>query len=131
MADDVFVDVHFPKAGIDRSMGFGKQPNRPLPGGDYARTCAIGQNVRAFEPTTNRGRGGQRPGLSKYITAPVVQDWIIQCLSVMVRVESASAPPPTPAPPHPPPVATSDRLLADGASYRLLADGVTKRAIAG
>lgn len=97
MADDVFVDVHFPKAGIDRSMGFGKQPNRPLPGGDYARTAFIGQNVRAFEPITNRGRGGQRAGLSKYILAPVVAGWIIQSLDVIVTTaEPSSSPAPDP-----------------------------------
>lgn len=77
------LDLHFPKAGLDRSMAFGKQPARPLPDG-YARTCPIGQNVRGFEPSLNRLRGGQRPGLVKYNTAPVVANWIVQDLTCLV-----------------------------------------------
>lgn len=78
-------DLHFPKCGVDRSAGFGKQPARQILGGEYARTTYLGQNVRAFGPDTLRVRGAARPGLSKWI-APTVTGgtWIVQGLSALV-----------------------------------------------
>lgn len=63
-------DVRFPLAGIDQTFGFGRQPTSKTIL-DYARTTIKAVNVRAFEPGTGRGRGGQRPGLSDYISGPV------------------------------------------------------------
>lgn len=58
-------DIHFPRAGIDLSMPVYKQPARQLPTGEYVRTCPVGNNVRSYEATTQRSRGGSRCGLAK------------------------------------------------------------------
>ena len=71
-APESFADLPFPKKGIDLSLGYGRQ--------NYGSTV-LGQNVRAFEPATNRARGGARPGLSKYLsTQPGGLVWIVQDL---------------------------------------------------
>jgi hypothetical protein len=98
------VTAHFPVAGIDRSRAFSDQQPRPLPQGQwdltgqiqnvpgvgpqpvaedvYGRTTYLGVNVQGFEATTDRRRGGSRPGLSKYIPQAVlnVPDWALQHL---------------------------------------------------
>ena len=82
---DQLKDLHFPKAGLDISQGFSAQPNRPVFDGDYARTTALGVNVRAFEALSNRQRGGVRCGLAKYIpVSPNTTTWIIQELNYIV-----------------------------------------------
>lgn len=53
-----FVDLLFPISGVDVSAEFEKQRQA---------TCAVGVNVRAFDPLTNRARGGSRVGLSRYL----------------------------------------------------------------
>ena len=55
---DKFLEWLFPVAGIDRQEEFQEQP---------ALTTPVAKNVRAFEPSSDRGRGGSRPGLSKYL----------------------------------------------------------------
>lgn len=86
MPDNV-IDLHFPKAGIDISQPFGRQPNRPVANGEYARTTPRAINVRGFEPISNRTRGGQRSGLRKYITSQVSgKDYVIQHLNTIVTV---------------------------------------------
>lgn len=79
-----FVDLSFPLAGLDVSQRFGKQPVRQLSGGVYGRTTAEGVNVRGYEPSTGRLRGGSRSGLSRYINAKVNSTNLIQNLSVVV-----------------------------------------------
>jgi len=82
---DIPLDLHFPKAGIDRSQPFGRQPNRAVANGEYARTTPIAKNVRGFEPRSNRTRGGSRCGVRKYIsTQPSGEEYIIQHLNVIV-----------------------------------------------
>lgn len=77
--------MHFPKAGIDRSMGFGKQPARRVIGDEYSRTTYLGQNVRAFDSTKNRLRGASRPGLSKWMAPrPGGVLWITQLLNTII-----------------------------------------------
>lgn len=77
-------DLHFPKAGLDRALGFAAQPNRPAAFGEYARTTYLGRNVRAFEPGTSRTRGGSRMGLAKWIPVQVAGTvWVIQELAVL------------------------------------------------
>lgn len=68
---DSFVEMRFPLAGIDLSMGYERQPNRPIGDGSYARTTPVGQNVRAWDPVTQRARGAQRAGLAKYVATQV------------------------------------------------------------
>ncbi len=58
MSDEQFVDLTFPRSGIDVSMGFSQQRQGTTP---------VGINVRTFEPSSNRARGGQRAGLNKYL----------------------------------------------------------------
>lgn len=60
MADpsEQILGVLFPLAGTDVTSEFGRQPDNTTPGG---------QNVRAFEVITERGRGGSRCGLSRWI----------------------------------------------------------------
>ena len=52
-----YVNMTFPRSGIDTSMAFSAQR-----GG----TSPEGINVRTFDPLTNRARGAQRCGTSKY-----------------------------------------------------------------
>ena len=82
-----FDDWHFPKCGIDISHGFGKQPNRQLPSGEYARTCRSGINVRTWEPATTRDRGSSRPGLDHFIADTVSGNpFVVQELNTLVTV---------------------------------------------
>ncbi len=54
------MDMRFPIKGIDLSLAFSNQ----RPG-----TTPEGVNVRAYEPGTQRIRGGQRCGLSRYLAS--------------------------------------------------------------
>jgi hypothetical protein len=58
----VYIDVQFPLGGVDQSQAFDTQPGRTTP---------EAVNVRTFEPTTDRARGGSRPGIVKYIDSRV------------------------------------------------------------
>lgn len=88
---DVYDDWHFPKCGIDLSLGFGKQPNRALPSsGDYYRTTRFAQNVRTYEAATTRLRGSSRPGMNKLMPVQMAANlygagstWLIQDLGVV------------------------------------------------
>lgn len=60
--DEAYADLIFPSRGIDLSFGYGAQ--RPL-------TTPIATNVRLFEAITERGRGGSRQGLVKYIPTQI------------------------------------------------------------
>lgn len=84
---DRIIDVHFPKAGIDRSQATGKQPARPSVDGEYARTCYFAKNVRTYDPDGGRSRGGQRSGYSRLIDARASgSEFIIQDLSTVTGV---------------------------------------------
>lgn len=85
MNNDEFKDIHFPAAGIDRSLAFDKQPNRPVFGGQYARTSFEVINVRGWEPVSGRLRGGQRAGLKRLIDSQVAGlEWIVQDMRLLV-----------------------------------------------
>ncbi len=86
MADSQFMDLHFPLAGIDRSSAFDRQPARKLTDGNYGRTSYFGKNVRTFEPTTDRARGGMRPGLSRYVDARVSGSNLLQAIAAVSGV---------------------------------------------
>lgn len=83
---ETFTDLRFPLCGIDLSRGFNQQMPRPMANGDYGGTTPVGVNVRAYEPGTQRARGGQRPGLAKYITGLVGSANLIQELNIVVGV---------------------------------------------
>lgn len=72
-----FYEMSFPLAGIDLSNAYSRQLPRQLPDGRFARSTRSAVNVRGF-PYGDRSRGGSRPGLGKYVSSPVVADWIIQ-----------------------------------------------------
>lgn len=78
---DQYVELHFPLAGMDRRTAFAKQPARQIGEQKYARTTPLGENVVAFD-FLDRGRGGSRRGLTKYIPARV-QDYVMQHLAVI------------------------------------------------
>lgn len=75
MADKNEVGVLFPAAGVDVSSEFQRQPPQTTP---------VGENVRAFDVLAERGRGGSRAGLSRFIDATVDGANVIQHLSVVV-----------------------------------------------
>jgi hypothetical protein len=76
MADEkVTQDLTFPQFGVDRSFAHGQQ--RP-------KTTPDAMNVRAFEPTTGRSRGGRRPGLSKIADQIPEGSTLIQHINTIV-----------------------------------------------
>ncbi len=80
-------EIRFPLAGVNQSNAFSNQPNNPMPDGDYARTAPIGVNVRSFDPSTDRKRGGARPGIQKFIQGQVSGTNNIQNLASVVVTE--------------------------------------------
>jgi hypothetical protein len=82
---DTYQTWAFPMGGIDRSQAFSRQPVRQTQAG-YVRTAPIGHNVRAYDPKTNRARGGQRPGLARYINERVNGAVLIQLLNQITGV---------------------------------------------
>lgn len=85
-------DVHFPSAGVDGSVAFGRQPNRPIGArGQYRRTCASAMNVQSIDPETRRNRGGSRGGLNRFVHEPVAgEPFIIQDLASIAAIEEGS-----------------------------------------
>lgn len=71
----VNLEQAFPLSGIDTSTAFHAQ----RPG-----TCVDGLNVRSFEPSTDRARGGSRPGLAKFLDEQVSGSNAIQSLDYYV-----------------------------------------------
>lgn len=70
-----FVDMPFPLKGLNVSTEYDLQPGMTSP---------EALNVRAFEPETARARGGQRPGLVRYIDQTVNGVHLIQHLNAIV-----------------------------------------------
>jgi hypothetical protein len=64
-----FLQLPWPMAGISSNMGFTTQE---------ASTCVDALNVRGIDPTTNRARGAQRCGTSKYPTGQLSSSNFIQ-----------------------------------------------------
>ncbi len=75
------VDMAFPVRGIDLSSAYDLQ----RPG-----TTPIAQNVRGYEPATDRLRGGSRAGLVKHVPAQVSGTHVIQDLNMIVGTSFAS-----------------------------------------
>lgn len=73
--DDNYLEMAFPVFGVDISTEFELQPKQTTP---------VGLNVRGFEPTTQRSRGGNRPGIGKYIAATVNGPHLIQLLDIVI-----------------------------------------------
>lgn len=88
MPDEVFLDLHFPKAGLNVVCPFGRQPNRPTgTTQQYCRTTPVGTNVRGFDATADRFRGGTRSGLSRkdgFMRDRVSGLWVVQELNSVV-----------------------------------------------
>lgn len=79
LPQDVYLPLKFPSLGVDEIKGFGDQ----RPG-----TCADAQNVRAFEPATDRVRGGSRPGLYKLFPDQANGDYPIQEVNHLVTSDA-------------------------------------------
>lgn len=80
------VPLPFPERGLDHSEGYSAQ--REL-------TTRTGTNVRTWEPSRNRARGGSRPGLYRFLPPLPTAD-VIQCLDMVVRISAAAVPSVTP-----------------------------------
>src|SRR6185369_6065979 len=73
-----FKDVHFPSAGVDGSVAFGRQRNRPIGArGQFRRTCVSAKNGQSIDPETRRNRGGSRGGLTRFLNDPISGDRFI------------------------------------------------------
>lgn len=83
MADEKEMGVPFPVAGIDLSSEYGRQP--PM-------TTPEASNVRGFDTLAERGRGGSRPGLTKFIDSTVNGVHVIQHLTVLVDPQEPALP---------------------------------------
>lgn len=93
-ANERYIDLHFPRGGMDISQAAMKTPSRPGPIGPDGRpsavyTTASSQNVRSFDAIANRYRGGTRFGQTRWLADPIVADWMIQSLHQMVAVRAA------------------------------------------
>lgn len=75
------VDMAFPVRGIDLSSAYDLQ----RPG-----TTPLAQNVRGYEPGTDRLRGGSRAGLVKHVPATVTGAYVVQDLNMIVGTSFAS-----------------------------------------
>ncbi len=75
MQDESFAPMEFPARGVDVSEAFDEQ--RQL-------TTPVGTNVRLYEPSTMRARGGSRSGLTKFIEDQPDGSKLIQHLNVIV-----------------------------------------------
>ena len=73
--DDTVTDMPFPLSGVSAAGEFDRQPDG---------TARHGVNVRAFDPIAFRGRGGSRPGLTKFVPAQPNGANLIQHLNVIV-----------------------------------------------
>lgn len=80
-AEEQLVQQLFPTKGIDVAHLQEEQP----PG-----TTPIGDNVRAYEMLTKRGRGGQRPGISKYLNMQVSGFHEIQLLDTITITDGSA-----------------------------------------
>src|SRR6266542_795342 len=78
---DKLIELPFPLHGIDLSMPVGDQRSGTTP---------IGENVRFYESLTQRGRGGSRAGISRYINAQVSGTNRIQMLDSIVRTDGSA-----------------------------------------
>lgn len=85
-----FLDVHFPKGGLDLSLPLAKQPPKQLTDGTYVRTTPDGVNVVAFEGLTGRSRGGSRGGYVKQFPLQVRgEEFIVQNLDLVAGTFNA------------------------------------------
>ncbi len=77
--DESFSDFQFPVHGIDRTRSNQEQP---------AGSTILGQNCRAFEASTLRGRGGSRPGILPYVNDVLPGE--VQNLTSVVTVDGTA-----------------------------------------
>lgn len=84
MPAEDFITVHFPMAGIDVGVAYSAQPPRDTGAAGYARSAAEAENVRGWEPSQDRCRGGSRSGLTKVGGGLVGSGAQIQALGVVI-----------------------------------------------
>ena len=83
-ANESAAQIDFPFGGIDLSHAFARQPMHTTLQGEQVASTPVGTNVRAFDVLQARQRGGQRPGLSKYIAGQANGSNVIQELNTIV-----------------------------------------------
>lgn len=83
LSNPTYVDYTFPYRGTDRSQGYERPPRE---------TTYEGVNVRSFDPTTDRRRGGTRSGVSRFVTGKVNGTNHIQELAIVQDVSGAAYP---------------------------------------
>lgn len=71
---DVEVDLAVPILGLDETRAYTRQRSGTTP---------MAQNVRSFEPETDRARMGQRPGLEKMVNSRMVGAYPIQEMAML------------------------------------------------
>ncbi len=103
---DPYQSIRFPVAGISLERAFWDQQPRALPKGEwadtgqyaivpgvgvapqpsgvYGRTTAQVLNMRAYEASSQRRRGGVRPRFVRTVPDPLVAGWIVQHLTQVV-----------------------------------------------
>ncbi len=62
-SDEVESELQFPLQGLDERRSYSRQKSG---------TTADAQNLRSFDPLTDRSRGGMRPGLTKFMPTRLV-----------------------------------------------------------
>lgn len=78
---ETIVTLPFPMRGIDTSLAFQNQRKNTTP---------LALNVQAFDPTTDRARGGCRGGLTRFINARVSTTNSIQLIDSFITATSPS-----------------------------------------
>jgi hypothetical protein len=76
--NEQFFDIGWPFGGLDKRYGVAEQDRR---------TTILGNNVRTFDPLAQRGRGGSRPGISKWLEEQCA-DGVIQHLNTIVTTDA-------------------------------------------
>jgi hypothetical protein len=94
MPPETYLDLHYPRGGMDVSRAAMNQPWRegpPRPDGEPTRiyTAALNQNTRGLEPLTSRNRGGSRSGLKPFLESAAVSGWLVQHLATIAGVSSS------------------------------------------
>lgn len=79
--DEIELGMQFPLKGIDVSCEYTRQPDLTTP---------AAFNVRSFDIIEERGRGGGRPGLSRFLDETVNGTALIQHLAILVDPTTAA-----------------------------------------
>lgn len=85
MARSPYSELPYPLGGVSVEMGYQHQDN------SQGVTCVDALNSRGYDPATNRLRGAQRCGLSKYVTGQLSGTHFIQCIDHLMTSAAQTA----------------------------------------